>query len=125
MKIKTKDGVFESVREAAKFYKVTPGAVYQALSRGNIDGLGRGHRRIPGTTGLARKNPFKMAGGTWPSMLQCSRETGIPYSRFLDLRPSHFKRYTPETRIRKLLELERDISAALRPKRRELKALGS
>lgn len=119
MRVRTQDGVFESIEDCAKYYGITAGAVRQALSRGTMTTVGTGNKRRPGTTGLARKEPFRMAGHEWPSMLQCSRELGIPYHKFTGLRPSRLKRLSPEGRLKRKWELVRLVEQALERRKKD------
>lgn len=113
MIIVTPLGRFASVPEAAAAHGVTKNTVYKALSRGNIEKLGTGkHRHHPGY----RTWPYTIAGYTFHSKAEASRLTGLSYHRFTTLRPSHLRRRTPEGQLKLLLELERDVTLAMKGK---------
>lgn len=62
---------FASAVEAAKHFGVTPGAIYQAISKNRLDRVGKRLGRTP-----KNARAITICGHTWPSMAALSRELG-------------------------------------------------
>lgn len=76
MKVQIRDLTFDSVRAAARHFKLSEGTVYSMLSRGRADHIGLGSGGHRENAAAINAKPFRIGEVTYPSMTAASLALG-------------------------------------------------